>query len=71
MNKNIATTAVIAIGALALSGCSTLTASTRDDVVSPKPPTLTQVQRQSRTSTTPRTSRWLKSQGHSEEPLGH
>ena len=36
MNKNIATTAVIAIGALALSGCSTLTASTRDDVVSPE-----------------------------------
>ena len=36
MNKSIATTAVIAIGALALSGCSTLTASTRDDVVSPE-----------------------------------
>jgi hypothetical protein len=35
MNKSITTTAAIAIGALALSGCSTLTASTRDDVVQP------------------------------------
>ena len=33
MKKSLAATAVITVGALALSGCTTLTASTSNDVV--------------------------------------